>query len=216
MAISAALSAAFTLSAPNNMLASKPMPASKSKLIQLSPQWRLAAILISYFILLFSAKTAWAQDEAAPEASQSSGTAELVDPQLDAQLNTQQALINVLDQVGVIGLQAEQIWLGEGEDQHLALYRPALNPAQMGVILLAESPQQWLHSPVIKQIYLDLPNHDWSTLSLFLPPPPTPMLPARSSNDKQKNAVDDATTSADNSTADEPNDTDSRASRRIN
>jgi hypothetical protein len=94
----------------------------------------------------------------------------------------------------------------------------------MAIVLLAENENQLVHDPIPRQIYLDLPNQDWSTLSLLLPPANPSVIPTR------KSPVDGISLSSGNPdqparasapitpTADENNNTDfdQLAGRRIN
>lgn len=93
-----------------------------------------------------------------------------------SQLPGQIDLMNVLAE----GLPKEELlWLGENDEKFISLYRPAHQPAQMSIVLLAANDHQLLHAKMLRQIYLDLPDQDWSTLTVLLPPPNPIAIPKR-------------------------------------
>lgn len=64
---------------------------------------------------------------------------------------------------------SELFWLGENDDTFIALYRPALKPSQMAVILLPDSLHKLVQQNVLKTLYTELPEKGWSTLHIALP-----------------------------------------------
>jgi|GEM_PF-1193473 len=57
----------------------------------------------------------------------------------------------------------------QGEAQFIGLYRPALQPAQMAVILMPDSIHKLAQNSLMRQLYTELPMTGWSTLHIGLP-----------------------------------------------
>ena len=55
------------------------------------------------------------------------------------------------------------------EAQFIGLYRPALQPAQMAVILMPDSIHKLAQNSLMRQLYTELPMTGWSTLHIGLP-----------------------------------------------
>ena len=64
---------------------------------------------------------------------------------------------------------SEAVWLDEGEKRFISLYRPALQPAQMAIILMPDSIHKLAKQSLMRALYTELPNTDWSTLHISLP-----------------------------------------------
>lgn len=60
-------------------------------------------------------------------------------------------------------------WLGDGDQAFISLHRPALEPSQMALILLANSPADMAKVNFLSEIYYDLPEFGWSTLLMPMP-----------------------------------------------
>lgn len=63
----------------------------------------------------------------------------------------------------------EIIWLNEGEKTFITLYRPALQAAQMAVVLMPDSIHKLAQRSLMRQLYIELPMTGWSTLHISLP-----------------------------------------------
>ena len=63
----------------------------------------------------------------------------------------------------------EAVWLAEDEERFISLYRPALQPAQMAVILMPDSIHKFAKQSLMRELYTELPLTDWSTLHISLP-----------------------------------------------
>jgi len=60
--------------------------------------------------------------------------------------------------------------LNEQDDERfISLYRPALQPAQMAVILMPDSIHKLAQKGLMRQLYTELPMTGWSTLHIGLP-----------------------------------------------
>ena len=57
----------------------------------------------------------------------------------------------------------------ESEAQFISLYRPALQPAQMAVILMPDGIHKLAQKSLMRQLYTELPMSGWSTLHIGLP-----------------------------------------------
>ena len=57
----------------------------------------------------------------------------------------------------------------KSEAQFIGLYRPALQPAQMAVILMPDSIHKLAQNSLMRQLYTELPMTGWSTLHIGLP-----------------------------------------------
>ena len=55
------------------------------------------------------------------------------------------------------------------EAQFIGLYRPALQPAQMAIILMPDSIHKLAQNSLMRQLYTELPMTGWSTLHIGLP-----------------------------------------------
>ena len=64
---------------------------------------------------------------------------------------------------------SEVVWLAEDEQRFISLYRPALQPAQMAVILMPDSIHKLAKQSLMRELYTELPLTDWSTLHISLP-----------------------------------------------
>jgi len=64
---------------------------------------------------------------------------------------------------------SEVLWLAEDEQRFISLYRPALQPAQMAVILMPDSIHKLAKQSLMRELYTELPLTDWSTLHISLP-----------------------------------------------
>ena len=64
---------------------------------------------------------------------------------------------------------SETTWLGEDEQRFLSLYRPALAPSQMAIILLPDSLHKLSQPNLMLRLYKELPMADWSTLAIAMP-----------------------------------------------
>lgn len=60
-------------------------------------------------------------------------------------------------------------WLGDGEQTFISLHRPAIEPSQMALILLANSPADMAKVNFLSEIYYGLPEFGWSTLLMPMP-----------------------------------------------
>jgi len=57
----------------------------------------------------------------------------------------------------------------ESHARFISLYRPALQPAQMAVILMPDSIHKLAQKSLMRQLYTELPMTGWSTLHIGLP-----------------------------------------------
>ncbi len=110
----------------------------------------------------------------------------------------------------------EVVWQGEDDQRFLSLFRPAIRPIQMAIILLPDSPDKISKNNLMRQLYFDLPERGWSTMSIILPPvvidtpapkiflPRATKLNSTSADTADENSSSSSTPSAESSDSDEP------------
>ncbi|MBT8152063.1 MAG: alpha/beta hydrolase family protein [Gammaproteobacteria bacterium] len=64
----------------------------------------------------------------------------------------------------------DALWLGEGETPFIAFSQPAVNPKQLGILLLGSSPADLTGQGWQRHLYDNLPLHGWSALATLVPP----------------------------------------------
>lgn len=118
-----------------------------------------ATLTIVFIISALATAPAYAEEDATENG------AEDVQPEtatIDPQYLQMQAFAKQLDP-------AELSWLGSDDKSFIALYRPALKPSQMAVILLPDSLHKIVQHNILRELYTELPEKDWSTLHIALP-----------------------------------------------
>lgn len=64
---------------------------------------------------------------------------------------------------------SETTWIGDDEQRFISLYRPALTPSQMAIILLPDSLHKISQPNLMLTLYKELPLVGWSTLNIAMP-----------------------------------------------
>ena len=108
--------------------------------------------------LVVSSQLGWAADKNAVSAATR-------DHQRSADL-TMQALAAAVEPT-------EVLWLKTDDQPFLSLYRPAVDAAQMAIILLPSQPHQMADGGLLQTLYRDLPIAGWSALIVALPAQPS-------------------------------------------
>ena len=127
-------------------------------LAQFSAQ--IARIMATFIAssLVVSSQLGWAADKNAVSAATR-------DHQRSADL-TMQALAAAVEPT-------EVLWLKTDDQPFLSLYRPAVDAAQMAIILLPSQPHQMAGGGLLQTLYHDLPIAGWSALIVALPAQPS-------------------------------------------
>ena len=63
----------------------------------------------------------------------------------------------------------ELVWQGDGEQGFISLYRPALKPSQMAILLMPDRLHSMAQHNLLSELYQALPEHGWSTYYLAMP-----------------------------------------------
>lgn len=176
---------------------------SYSTLIHRLNIWPAIVLLSGTFIFLTAAltivfiTTALATAPAYAEEDAAESEAEDVQPEtatIDPQYLQMQAFAKQLDP-------AELSWLGDDDKAFIALYRPALKPSQMAVVLLPDSLHKLVQYNILRELYTELPEKDWSTLHIALPA--LIEKPAMAADINEVTDVDSNTAPADNTNSEE-------------
>ena len=158
------------------------MRQSNSTLIYSAYLFIKPLITLSLFLLasLSSIANDTAGENAPPSeaADAANGISELERSALPPQQQHMSTLAAALDP-------SEVVWLNEGlkvisteedkdkteqdDERFISLYRPALQPAQMAVILMPDSIHKLAQKSLMRQLYTELPMTGWSTLHVGLP-----------------------------------------------
>ena len=93
---------------------------------------------------------------------------------------------------------ADLLWLGEAEQRFISLYRPALTPSQMALVLLPDSPYKLSQHNFMTALYHQLPEHGWSTLNIAIPEItiPAPQFNASANSPADESGAADASAEA--------------------
>lgn len=143
--------------------------------------------------LLLTGATAWPQSEpkkiAEPKAG--NGTTEAAEPIPAIARPKLDPLIREQDQMTRLAKSQhpdQQLWLGQGEERFLALYRPALQPVAEGAVLILHARGQHPHWPDSASVLSQaLAQHGWTTLALSLPQGLGQTIPERPSSPADTN-----------------------------